>query len=344
MGPHLRKLQPSIGCLGAVFSAYTPGLEIIHRAGRVHSNIDPLSRLPRAAPDHTSPEADSGPSIITDSSLIEEQERTLNRSFTKQTFVAWSIKDCVDSLKSTWINETSGEDADLNVEESEDASSQALQDNDELDTLPVSEEYWEASNPALNLHVEMDAEFIESWVKDYESDQSFSSIWGDKKRELENWKQDGRFLKDQRGLLFFLNEDYQPRLCVPKARRNFILREAHENPLESVHAGPERLWQSLSQKFYWKRMKANVLEYCRSCDACQKTKFGNFNKFGFLIPNPIPTRPYQSISMDFIVNLPWSNNFNAIFAVLLSPPQIPAGLKGFLGIPEDSSGFLRTTL
>ena len=30
--------------------------------------------------------------------------------------------------------------------------------------------------------------------------------------------------------------------------------------------------------------------------------------------------------------------------VLLSPPQIPAGLKGFLGIPEDSSGFLRTTL
>ena len=301
---------------GAVFSAYAPGLEIIHRAGRVHSNVDPLSRLPRAAPDHTSPEADSGPSIITDSSLIEEQERTLNRSFTKQTFVAWSIKDCVDGLKSTWINETSGEDADLNVEESEDASSQALQDNDKLDTLPVSKEYWEASNPAPNLHVEMDAEFIESWVKDYEYDQSFSSIWGDKKRELENWKQDGRFLKDQRGLLFFLNEDYQPRLCVPKARRNFILREAHENPLESAHAGPECLWQSLSQKFYWKRMKADVLEYCRSCDACQKTKFGNFNKFGFLIPNPIPTRPYQSISMDFIVNLPWSNNFNAIFVVV----------------------------
>ena len=27
--------------------------------------------------------------------------------------------------------------------------------------------------------------------------------------------------------------------------------------------------------------------------------------------------------------------------VLLSPPQIPAGLKGFLGIPEDSWGFLQ---
>jgi len=38
---------------GAGFSAYAPGLEIIHRAGRVHSNVDPLSCLPQAAPDHT---------------------------------------------------------------------------------------------------------------------------------------------------------------------------------------------------------------------------------------------------------------------------------------------------
>ena len=28
---------------GAVFSAYSPKLEIIHRPGRVHSNVDPLS-------------------------------------------------------------------------------------------------------------------------------------------------------------------------------------------------------------------------------------------------------------------------------------------------------------
>jgi hypothetical protein len=30
---------------GAVFAAY-PGLKIIHRPGQVHSNVDPLSRLP----------------------------------------------------------------------------------------------------------------------------------------------------------------------------------------------------------------------------------------------------------------------------------------------------------
>ena len=36
---------------GTVFSAY-PDLQIVHRAGRVHSNVDPISRLRRRIP-HT---------------------------------------------------------------------------------------------------------------------------------------------------------------------------------------------------------------------------------------------------------------------------------------------------
>ena len=99
-------------------------------------------------------------------------------------------------------------------------------------------------------------------------------------------------------------------------QRNFILSEAHDNPLESAHAGPERLWQSLSTRFYWRRMKVDIEKFCRSCNVCQKSKFSNFNKFGLLIPNPIPSRPYQSISMDFLVNLPWSDSYNAIYVVV----------------------------
>lgn len=42
---------------GTVFSAY-PGLKIIHRAGRVHSNVDPISRLRRRVPYQDGPSAD----------------------------------------------------------------------------------------------------------------------------------------------------------------------------------------------------------------------------------------------------------------------------------------------
>ena len=59
-------------------------------------------------------------------------------------------------------------------------------------------------------------------------------------------------------------------------------------------------------------MKADVIRFIQTCDICQKVKHPSFNKYGYLILNPIPTHPYQSISMDFIVNLPWSEGYNAI--------------------------------
>jgi hypothetical protein len=49
---------------GAVFAAF-PGLHIVHRPGRVHSNVDPLSRLPRVPP-HNSPARDDLETIIQD--------------------------------------------------------------------------------------------------------------------------------------------------------------------------------------------------------------------------------------------------------------------------------------
>ena len=57
---------------GTVFRAF-PGLNIIHRAGKVHLNVDPLSRLPRI-PLHQSPAID-GLQPIQDA--ISEQDAIL---------------------------------------------------------------------------------------------------------------------------------------------------------------------------------------------------------------------------------------------------------------------------
>ena len=284
---------------GAVFSAYAPNLEIIHRAGRIHSNVDPLSRLPRAPPDHTSPARDNELTIQTDSALAEKQERQAEQAPARTAFIIWNLEDCLEGRQSAWA-----------------MTSETQKDSDALDELEPSAGYWNAQNPVPNLHIAINEEFLKEWIKGYESDRAFGPIWKDTKRENPDGGANGRFIKDEQGLLYFVDPDYQPRLCVPSNLRNFVLREAHENPMELSHAGPERLWQQLSQKFYWKRMKTDVLAFARSCNICQKTKFSNFNKFGFLIPNPIPSRPYQSVSMDFIVNLPWSGEYNAIFVVV----------------------------
>ena len=79
---------------GVVFLAYAPGLEIIHRAERVHSNMDPLSQLPRTAPEHTSLASDLSPSIVTDSILAQEQEQMLTYSSACKAFLAGSVDEC----------------------------------------------------------------------------------------------------------------------------------------------------------------------------------------------------------------------------------------------------------
>lgn len=166
------------------------------------------------------------------------------------------------------------------------------------------------------MHVHMSDTYRQKFVDSYNTDPHLSAIWNSPIGPDDEWIPGRRFFKDETGLLYFRDADYQPRLCVPTDQRTAVLREAHESPLSTAHAGPEKLWQKLSQKFYWKRMKADIVRFCHSCDVCQKIKWSNFNKYGFLTPNPIPTRPYESVSMDFVVNLPWSGDYNAVYVVV----------------------------
>ncbi|KAF7344711.1 TY3B-TY3B protein [Mycena venus] len=83
---------------GAVFAAY-PGLKIVHRPGRVHSNVDPLSRLPRAPP-HESPVMEALNTIVPDEERQEEAQRMEDRSAfapaKKAAFAIWWWEDVVD--------------------------------------------------------------------------------------------------------------------------------------------------------------------------------------------------------------------------------------------------------
>ena len=72
---------------GAVFSAYSPKLEIIHRPGRIHSNIDPLSRLPRPPPSSFSPVEPTTKVLHPDNTLAEFQEQAAASAPAKCVFV-----------------------------------------------------------------------------------------------------------------------------------------------------------------------------------------------------------------------------------------------------------------
>ena len=63
-------------------------------------------------------------------------------------------------------------------------------------------------------------------------------------------------------------------------------------------------------------MAQDIETFCMSCRACAASKDTNSKPRGLLHSLPIPDRPWQSISMDFLVPLPKSNNFDYLLVII----------------------------
>lgn len=116
----------------------------------------------------------------------------------------------------------------------------------------------------------------------------------------------------QDGLLYF-----GTRLYIPEGElRSKLLNEAHDAPF-SGHLGQAKVFERLSRSFYWPRMRAMVDEYCRTCPACQSIKHSQQLTPGLLQPLPVPSRKWESVSVDFITQLPRTRNGNTAIVVFV---------------------------
>jgi hypothetical protein len=100
------------------------------------------------------------------------------------------------------------------------------------------------------------------------------------------------------GLLFRANK-----LCIPSSSvRLLLLQEAHGGGLMG-HFGVKKIEDVLSDHFYWLKMRHDVERYVARCTTCQKTK-SHLNPHGLYMPLPVPSAPWEDISMDFVLGLP----------------------------------------
>ena len=78
-----------------------------------------------------------------------------------------------------------------------------------------------------------------------------------------------------------------------------MIQEKHNEAL-SGHFGISKSQELFSRFYYWPRMNLDVRRYVESCVIYQKSK-GTSTNVGLYQPLPIPTRPCECLSMDFVV-------------------------------------------
>ncbi|KAL0463297.1 UNVERIFIED_CONTAM: Transposon Tf2-11 polyprotein [Sesamum latifolium] len=107
------------------------------------------------------------------------------------------------------------------------------------------------------------------------------------------------------------------RLYVPKGGdlRKSLISECHDT-LWAGQQGEERTYVLVQRAYYWPQMPDDVETYVRTCLICQQDKADHQKKAGLLQPLPIPTRPWESVSMDYISELPKVGDLGSIIVVV----------------------------
>ncbi|RVW21226.1 Transposon Tf2-2 polyprotein [Vitis vinifera] len=97
--------------------------------------------------------------------------------------------------------------------------------------------------------------------------------------------------------------------------RKELLRETHDAKWAG-HPGEERTLALLARSYYWPKMGEEVQAYVKTCLVCQMDKTERKKAAGLLQPLPIPEKPWESISMDFISGFPKVRDFKSVFVVV----------------------------
>ena len=123
---------------------------------------------------------------------------------------------------------------------------------------------------------------------------------------------DGWWSMDPNGLLLLDNRIYVPsagnlRTCVLQYNYDHILAR---------HFGQNKTLELVCRRYSWPSLCTNVQQFCKSCVTCMRSKPQLHKPYRSLKQLPIPERPWNSISMDFIEKLPSSSGFDTILVIV----------------------------
>nr|GEV12099.1 putative reverse transcriptase domain-containing protein [Tanacetum cinerariifolium] len=85
--------------------------------------------------------------------------------------------------------------------------------------------------------------------------------------------------------------------------RTLIMDEAHKSKY-SVHPGSDKMYYDLKDRYWWPRMKKDIVVYVSRCLICLKVKAEHQRPSGLLQQHEIAKWKWERIAMDFVTRLP----------------------------------------
>jgi hypothetical protein len=95
-----------------------------------------------------------------------------------------------------------------------------------------------------------------------------------------------------------------------------LIMEAEHDSMVAGHMGMDKTTEMIRRNFFWPKMGEEIEDYVRSCEDCQRNKASRHKRHGTLHPLELSYSPWDSISMDFIIQLPLSEGCATVWIIV----------------------------
>ena len=114
------------------------------------------------------------------------------------------------------------------------------------------------------------------------------------------------------GVLYFCGKIYVP----PTADIQQKIVALHHDSHVAGHPGRWKTLELVARNYWWPHMSRYIGQYTATCNLCLWTKVLRQPPTGHLESLPTPDIRWDTVSVDFIVELPESDGYNAIMVVV----------------------------
>lgn len=98
--------------------------------------------------------------------------------------------------------------------------------------------------------------------------------------------------------------------------RTFVMQRMHNDPYAG-HPGRDRTIHAVRRLFWWPTLAKDVTAYVSQCHSCQMNKSSSRTYSGKLMPLPIPEGAWDTVTLDFVTDLPLTaKNHNGVMVVV----------------------------